>query len=497
MLCQTKCCLPYRYVIAALIAIGSFCAYTHRINFNLVVVALASRGAKNQSTPHGSCNHSHGTVEQNSVLFQEPLWASTILAPYTKTSQHAAFSWTESQQDIMLSAFFYGYMAPQLFSGLAADIATPKHMLSISIVFPGLISFLTPMAVQWHWEAVTTLRALMGLAQGFMTASQYMLASYWAPKIERARILSICFVGSSIGSIVAMPTTGFLIQSDTLGGWPSTFYLFGAVTIIWFLLWSVFAANRPEDHRCVPHEQYISLDNLDNPLYQKVTPPWKAILTSGPVWGIVAAKTGASFGLSAFLTKVPAFMDRILCMGIMKNSIMNAVLYAAMALGMVLWGYVADKMRQRSLLSTTNIRRIFSVVCFYGSAACIVAVPYVGSNWTTVSLLLIVFMVFYSAESGAHLPNIVDISPRFSGTVFGVANTFASAGALISPLVASHLLHDEDDPVQWSYYFYTCAGVHALAGLIYVALCSSEMQKWVREAASEEDESAADRADER
>lgn len=33
--------------------------------------------------------------------------------------------------------------------------------------------------------------------------------------------------GTSFGQIIAQPISGILSESDFLGGWPSTFYLFG------------------------------------------------------------------------------------------------------------------------------------------------------------------------------------------------------------------------------------------------------------------------------
>ncbi|XP_064462739.1 sialin-like isoform X2 [Ornithodoros turicata] len=417
MILSAKCCLPYRYIITALIALGCFFACAHRTNFNLVVVAVVPRPSAHPSGSQERCNAS----------------AEAPGVRHNFRNQSAAFQWSETEQDVMLSAFFWGYTIPQTFAGLAADKATPKHMLSIGVVIPGLLSFLTPMAAYWHWGAVVLLRTLMGFAQAFVTASEYALIANWAPKFERARMLSICFIGYSIGAIVTMPVTGLLIQYDVLGGWPSTFYIFGAMSIGWFMMWSLLASNTPDETTCVwdGENKYSHLAS--------------------------SADTAPQ-----------------------ANAAVNGMIFTALSLGSLLWASVADELQRRRILDTTTIRKMFAVICFCGSATCLVALSHLSQDKTSASVFLMLFMVMFSGQSGAHLPNIVDISPQFSGTIFGIANTFGSAGALASPLVASFFLWDADDPLRWSYYFYACSGVILLSGLTYIALCSSELQEWAK-----------------
>lgn len=75
------------------------------------------------------------------------------------------FPWTEFQQGVMLSAFYYGYLAPQLLAGFLADRLSAKHTMGISVLLSGLLSLLTPAAARWDWRAVVAVRALVGLAQ--------------------------------------------------------------------------------------------------------------------------------------------------------------------------------------------------------------------------------------------------------------------------------------------------------------------------------------------
>jgi len=39
------------------------------------------------------------------------------------------------------------------------------------------------------------------------------------------------------------------------GGWPNVFYLFGVISIIWFILWCMFIYNDPNSHPFISDEE--------------------------------------------------------------------------------------------------------------------------------------------------------------------------------------------------------------------------------------------------
>lgn len=64
--------------------------------------------------------------------------------------------------------------------------------------------------------------------------------SRWAPKAERARMGSIVFGGAQIGNIAGTYLSGLIMHT---GDWDDVFYLFGALGLIWFVLWVSFIYN--------------------------------------------------------------------------------------------------------------------------------------------------------------------------------------------------------------------------------------------------------------
>ena len=64
-----------------------------------------------------------------------------------------------------------------------------------------------------------------------------------------------------------MSVGGWLSNTNFLGGWPSAFYIFGSLGVIWGIPWFLIAHDLPEQHpRISPSElQYI----LENRYYVK------------------------------------------------------------------------------------------------------------------------------------------------------------------------------------------------------------------------------------
>jgi hypothetical protein len=55
-----------------------------------------------------------------------------------------------------------------------------------------------------------------------------------------------------------MSASGVLASSSI--GWPSIFYIFGAVGILWVLLWFALGADRPGTHKFISKEEQAYIE---------------------------------------------------------------------------------------------------------------------------------------------------------------------------------------------------------------------------------------------
>lgn len=59
---------------------------------------------------------------------------------------------------------------------------------------------------------------------------------------------NVFFIGAQFGTIVSMPLSGLLSEYGFDGGWPSIFYVFGFVGVIWSVAFLIFVYEDPSSH---------------------------------------------------------------------------------------------------------------------------------------------------------------------------------------------------------------------------------------------------------
>ena len=51
--------------------------------------------------------------------------------------------------------------------------------------------------------------------------------------------------GANLGVVLALPISGFIASEF---GWEYVFYLFGLLTLVWLIFWSLLASSSPAEH---------------------------------------------------------------------------------------------------------------------------------------------------------------------------------------------------------------------------------------------------------
>lgn len=164
-----------------------------------------------------------------------------------------------------------------------------------SVFINVVCTLLTPAAANIGVWAVVVVRVLEGIGGGVTFPAEHTMISAWAPPAERSTISSIVYAGTALGTVISMLMAGIL--ADTFG-WESIFYVMGGLSCIWMLLWVFLVSDTPEKQPFIDQAErdYIvsSLNSSGGHGAKKI--PWKAILTSGPFFGILIAHTCSNWG---------------------------------------------------------------------------------------------------------------------------------------------------------------------------------------------------------
>lgn len=109
----------------------------------------------------------------------------------------------------------------------------------------------------------------------------------------------------------------------------------------------------------------------------------------------------------------------------------------------VLASALADHLRRKDVLSTTQIRKIFTTFATMIPGLLMVVQCFCGYNHTWSVVIFTLQLLFNGAVTAGYLGNGLDIAPNFSGTIFGLANTLSSMSGYLSSLMIGELTSEK------------------------------------------------------
>merc|ERR1712038_1598849 len=249
---------------------------------------------------------------------------------------------------------------------------------------------------------------------------------------------------------------------------------------LWCISWTWIVKDNPEEDRKITDQELeylrtsIGVSNDET----QMAPPWKAIMTSKPVWAIIIAHFSENWGFYTLLTGMPTFMKDVLGYKLDQAGFLAAFPYLLMAGIVQSAGILADYARTKGRLSTTAVRKLFtcgSYACQFVFMSLTALLLTEGGGWaiTCISLSLGCGGFAWAGFSINHL----DIAPQYAAILMGISNTIGTIPGIISPTVTGLLVKDRTQD-EWENVFLITAGIYALGGVIYGLLASGERQPW-------------------
>ncbi|XP_018323914.1 putative inorganic phosphate cotransporter [Agrilus planipennis] len=384
-------------------------------------------------------------------------------------------------KSIILSSFFMGYIIPQVVAGQLAKKYGPKWFLLVTMAVGSLFSILIPTFARFGSWGVILCRIIQGFCQGFIFPSTHNLLGKWAPICERSRLGTFVFAGCSLGVVVSMILSGWI--SGSWLGWPTVFYLYGCLGLVWTLFWLILSSNSPAEHSRISDEEreYIE-SSLGNQANISETPtPWKKIFTSVPFWAILITHCAQNWGYFILLTELPTYMGHVLNFDIKSNGILSALPYLITWFLSFIFSSVADYLINRGITTIGGARKISNSIGLYSPAICLILLAFLSHGEETTALavtLLVVGVGLNSGHMAGYQVNHIDLSPTHAGTLMGITNCMANICSLMGPLFVQYIVTDEKNLDQWKIVFSTSAAIFIIGGSTFILLGSGERQIW-------------------
>lgn len=454
--------IPVRYTFAILASFGIMNVYAMRVNLSVALVAMVNRTAIK--------------------IGQKEIVGDCYENATDSTAQDGEFVWSELTQSLILGSFFLGYIITQLPGGRMAELYSAKWIFGIGILCTAIFTLLTPVAANagpWYLGVV---RVFEGLGEGVTFPTMHAMIARWSPPLERSRIVTIIFSGSLLGTVIGLPVSGILTEHGFAGGWPSVFYVFGACGIFWFILWTAFAHDSPDQHPFISQEEkdYIK-QSIGCKKYSTSPPvPWKTVFKSLPVWAIVVSHFSFNWGFYTLLTELPTYLKTILHYNMQKNAFMSALPYFTSWIFGLSCSALCDKIIEMKIMTTTGARKAFQTFGHVCPALCMLGVTFTGCNKEWPFVLLVLAVTTGAATYGGFQGNHIDIAPNYAGTLLGITNTFATIPGSLGPYTVGALTDGRPYRSQWSIVFYIASAIYLFSAVFYVIFGRGDEQPWNR-----------------
>ena len=357
-----------------------------------------------------------------------------------------------TQLGLVFSAFAYPYAAMQIFGGWLSDKYGPRLVLTILSILWAVATILTGFA--WGITSLIVFRVLLGIGEGgaFPTATRAF--TFWMPAAERGFAQGITHSFARLGGAVTPP---IVLAIAAYWSWRESFYILGAMSLAWTMLYVWLFRNTPIEHKWITPEEIkeigVSTDEMKKSAKGKT--PWKQMIQR--MWLVTFIDFCYGWSLWVFLTWLPSYLKDIRGFDLKQLALFTSLPLLAGVVGDTLGGVVSDSIYKR----TGNLklaRRALLIVGLTGSLIFILPAVYVTSALTAVMLLSASF--FFLELTNAVLWSLpIDIAGRFAGTAGGMMNTGFGVAGMISPVVFGVLI---DSTGSYQVPFLISAGLLAI-----------------------------------
>ncbi|ROT71001.1 putative sialin [Penaeus vannamei] len=275
-----------------------------------------------------------------------------------------------------------------------------------------------------------------------------------------------------------------------LGGWPSVFYLFGGLGILWGVFWFVLIHDRPEAHPRISAAELAHIQAFagQTKRAEGVPLPWKDILMSLPFWGLLAGSLGYDYGFYTLLTELPTYLKNIQHFEHeFEWSDFGVALPRDVALGLRL-GLLMDRLTKAKVLSIITIRRLSMSVALYGAMISLVIMCFVNCDPVLAVVVLCLSVGLGGSANCGFLCSHQDIAPNFAGTLLGITNAVGAFAGVFAPMITGAITEGNhtisvrclsSKPLSaWRYVFLITVGIYLVTGSLYVFLISEKPQYW-------------------
>ncbi|OON41639.1 MFS transporter [Izhakiella australiensis] len=347
------------------------------------------------------------------------------------------------QMGFIFSAFAWAYSPLQIPGSFLVDKVAPKVLYPIIIGAWSLFTFMQGTAGSM-WQLII-FRLGVGASEVPSYPMNNRIITTWLPEKERATAVGIYISGQYVGLAFLAPVLVWL-QSEF--GWRFMFYTTGGISILWALGFWILYKDPMKSRANAEEIDYIRqgggrpewLKKQHDPQSaQTDVVPFSRLAKSRKLWGLVIAHMGETCANWFFLTWFPIYLVKYRHIEFIKVGFMATLPFAAAWCGVLLSGYISDKLLKKGF-SLTFSRKAPIIT------GLLLATTIIGANYVDSPTLIVVFMsvAFFGSGLAAISWSVVSsIAPvNLTGITGGIFNFVGTSMGILVPILIGFLVSD-------------------------------------------------------
>ena len=338
------------------------------------------------------------------------------------------FKLSKTQIGLVFSAFAYPYLIFQIIGGWVSDKFGAKRTL----IYCGLLWAVATIITGFAGGLISLIaaRVLLGLGEGATFPAATSAMSRWVAKENRGFAQGFTHAFARIGNAVA-PAIVVAVMVEY--GWRASFYICGALSLIWVLAWALVFTEDPAAHPRMTAEELAALPAAKK---NNLQTPW------GPLFKRMMPVTIVYFcygwTLWLFLSWIPQYFLHSYNLDLKKSALFASSVFFAGVVGDTVGGIVSDRILKKS--GNLKMARSYMVaLCMLLTLISLLPIMFYHDVYISIFCLSAGFF-FAEMTIGPMWAIPMDIAPEFAGTASGMMNTGSALAAIISPVVGGYLI---------------------------------------------------------
>lgn len=342
---------------------------------------------------------------------------------------NADLALTAEMYGIAAGIFYISYIIFEipsniLLSHIGAKIWIARIMVTWGVIAAGMSLVQTPMQLY-------VMRFLLGVAEAGFTPGIIYYLSCWYPRSDRARAMSMFYIGAALASVIGLPLSGSILNMHGffgIEGWRWLFLLEGIPAVLLGVVTYFYLDDAPQQAKWLEPQQRQWLVNKMSEERADISGGqhhcWSKALSNKRVWALSFMWLLQAFGTIGITLFLPLIVKGVVAeKSNLMVSILSAVPFFFACIFMYANGRHSDLTRERALhlgtpLIVAGLLLFAAIYCQNLMLAYVMLVLTVALNWSITPIFWAVTTESLIGVAGAASIALINAVANIAGLAF-------------------------------------------------------------------------------